>query len=92
MAFVPLEQLMDGFCHLIELGYNLQDKFIEFADKYLDYFYTTWIDGNYPPDMWNFYQFKGRTNNNYLEVNNFIHKYIDIKHFARLKFMKSYDS
>ena len=26
------------------------------------------------------------------DVNNLIHKYIDIKHFARLKFMKSYDS
>ena len=28
MAFVPLEQLMDGFCHLIELGYNFDVKSI----------------------------------------------------------------
>ena len=68
MAFVPLERLIEGFCHLIDVGYNLQDQFVEFADEYLEYFYDTWINGHFPPKMWNYYQFEGRTNNNYLEV------------------------
>ena len=82
LAFVPLDLLMDAFSVLINFGYTLKEKFIDFADQFLKYFYDTWIDGNYKPESWNFFLFKGRTNNNYLEGYN--------RHFNNDSFLQSH--
>ena len=59
LAFVRLDLFGEAYEILEEAAENLQDQFQEFGQRFLDYHRSTWVNGQYPPEQWNFFMFPG---------------------------------
>ena len=65
LAFVPLNRLVEGLN-------IIKNKIIEGIDTepIIAYFEKTWINGNWSPSVWNYFDYIGRKTNNDLECFN----------------------
>ena len=65
LAHLPLEDLSDGIKHIEEKFAFEDDKGKEFKLYFIQYIKDFWVNGYYPPQVWNCFQRSNdMTNNN----------------------------
>ena len=67
LAFVPLDRLQEGLDVLYNLAIKLPKNFTRFLARFMIHFEKTWIEGNFPPQTWDYFLFHGSTTNNFNE-------------------------
>ena len=67
LPFVPLDRLQEGLDVLYNLAIKLPKNFTRFLARFMIHFEKTWIEGNFPPQTWNYFLFHGSTTNNFNE-------------------------
>ena len=61
LPYVPLEDIEKGFNHLKKLAKELKGKDqSKFGREFIAYVKNTWMEGNYAPETWNYYNHRGR--------------------------------
>ena len=68
LPFLPISRLQPALDHLRNYTFTGTSKFFdkisEFHHVFLDYFQATWMDGSFPPALWNLHnKAKNLTNN-----------------------------
>ena len=72
LPYVPLEDIEKGFNHLKKLAKELKGKDqSKFGREFIAYVKKTWMEGNYAPETWNYYNHRGVTTNNHHEGYNY---------------------
>lgn len=65
LPYVPLPRLKEGLKILKEMQTQLDSKHAKFGKTFLSYIHRVWINGDFPPETWNFYRYKKPTTNNF---------------------------
>ena len=67
LSFVPLDRLSEALSILNQMSKQLKTRHQSFSKDFLSYINRYWINGNYHPSTWNFFQKHGVTTNNHAE-------------------------
>ena len=68
LPYVPLERMEEAMVILNRMANTNTGPRQQFCKDMVKYLRDTWLDGSIPRDVWNMYNHRGVTTNNYAEV------------------------